>query len=215
MPAPNGPNGFTNQELMVIEAARHIQDGNVVLVGTGLPMVATTFAQKTHAPDLIYVVESGPIAPEVIPTPISVSDPKIMHRAVRLGAKREVLGCILQRGLVDIGFLGGARGFSAGYPMAISACGSTSPGMPSACLTAVWQKTGAQYQHEPKPLACAARSMFSTAAAKLCTAKSRSHRLRSSSGYWSMSSGFRQAITSTGADANCSTDSLAMAARVA
>jgi len=100
---------FTNQELMVIEAARHIQDGYVVLVGTGLPMVATTFAQKSHAPDLIYVVESGPIAPEVIPTPISVSDPKIMHRAVRLGAKREVLGCILQRGLVDIGFLGGAQ----------------------------------------------------------------------------------------------------------
>jgi acyl CoA:acetate/3-ketoacid CoA transferase beta subunit len=100
---------FTNQELMVIEAARHIQDGDVVLVGTGLPMVATTFAQKTHAPGLICVVESGPIAPEVIPTPISVSDPKIMHRAVRLGSKREVLGCILQRGLVDVGFLGGAQ----------------------------------------------------------------------------------------------------------
>ncbi|HSD52241.1 MAG TPA: CoA-transferase [Candidatus Methylomirabilis sp.] len=108
MPA-TASGAFTNQELMVIEAARHIQDGYVVLVGTGLPMVATTFAQKTHAPDLICVVESGPIAPEVIPTPISVSDPKIMHRAVRLGAKREVLGCILQRGLVDIGFLGGAQ----------------------------------------------------------------------------------------------------------
>ncbi|MBI2114548.1 MAG: glutaconate CoA-transferase, partial [candidate division NC10 bacterium] len=65
MPAPNGPNGFTNQELMVIEAARHIQDGNVVLVGTGMPMVATTFAQKSHAPNCICVVESGPIAPEV------------------------------------------------------------------------------------------------------------------------------------------------------
>jgi glutaconate CoA-transferase subunit B len=109
MPEPKRNGDFTNQELMVIEAARHIRDGNVVLVGTGLPMVATTFAQKTHAPALICVVESGPIAPEVIPTPISVSDPKIMHRAVRLGAKREVLGCILQRGLVDVGFLGGAQ----------------------------------------------------------------------------------------------------------
>jgi glutaconate CoA-transferase subunit B len=109
MPRSGAENGFTNQELMVIEAARHIQDGSVVLVGTGLPMVATTFAQKTHAPGLICVVESGPIAPEVIPTPISVSDPRIMHRAVRLGSKREVLGCILQRGLVDVGFLGGAQ----------------------------------------------------------------------------------------------------------
>ncbi len=109
MPEPKRNGDFTNQELMVIEAARHIRDGNVVLVGTGLPMVATTFAQKTHAPDLICVVESGPIAPEVIPTPISVSDPRIMHRAVRLGSKRDVLGCILQRGLVDVGFLGGAQ----------------------------------------------------------------------------------------------------------
>ncbi len=109
MPEPKRNGDFTNQELMVIEAARHIRDGNVVLVGTGLPMVATTFAQKTHAPALICVVESGPIAPEVIPTPISVSDPRIMHRAVRLGSKREVLGCILQRGLVDVGFLGGAQ----------------------------------------------------------------------------------------------------------
>jgi glutaconate CoA-transferase subunit B len=109
MPESKRNGNFTNQELMVIEAARQIRDGNVVLVGTGLPMVATTFAQKTHAPALICVVESGPIAPEVIPTPISVSDPRIMHRAVRLGAKREVLGCILQRGLVDVGFLGGAQ----------------------------------------------------------------------------------------------------------
>jgi acyl CoA:acetate/3-ketoacid CoA transferase beta subunit len=109
MAGPARADGYTNEELMVIEAARHIQDGDVVLVGTGLPMVATTFALKTHAPGLICVVESGPIAPEVIPTPISVSDPRIMHRAVRLGSKREVLGCILQRGLVDVGFLGGAQ----------------------------------------------------------------------------------------------------------
>ena len=33
----------------------------------------------------------------------------MMSRAVRLGTTREVLGCLLQRGLVDIGFLGGAQ----------------------------------------------------------------------------------------------------------
>ncbi len=100
---------FTLQELMVIEAARQIRDGDVVFVGTGLPLLATTFAQRTHAPNLCFVVESGAIAPLVLPTPISVSDPKLMHRAVRLGTLREVLGCLLQRGLVDVGFLGGAQ----------------------------------------------------------------------------------------------------------
>ncbi|MBI4587850.1 MAG: hypothetical protein HY725_03345 [Candidatus Rokubacteria bacterium] len=94
---------------MVIEAARQIRDGDVVFVGTGLPLLATAFAQRTHAPNLCFVVESGAIAPLVLPTPISVSDPRLMHRAVRLGTLREVLGCLLQRGLVDVGFLGGAQ----------------------------------------------------------------------------------------------------------
>ena len=97
------------KELMIIEAARHIADGNVVIVGTGLPMVATTFAFKTHAPNLVVIVESGPIDPVIMKTPISVSDPRAMHQAARLGSLREVLGCVLQRGLVDVGFIGGAQ----------------------------------------------------------------------------------------------------------
>jgi glutaconate CoA-transferase, subunit B len=100
---------WTREELMVIEAARRLRDGEVVFAGTGLPLLATTFAQKTHAPDLVLVVESGSIAPQVLPTPISISDAKCMHRAVRMGSLREVLGAILQRGLVDVGFLGGAQ----------------------------------------------------------------------------------------------------------
>ncbi|MFQ5994904.1 MAG: CoA-transferase subunit beta [Acidiferrobacterales bacterium] len=102
-------NGYELTELMIIEAARHIDNGDVVMVGTGLPMVATTFAIKTHAPDLVAVVESGPIDPIIVQTPISVSDPRVMHKAARLGSLREVLGCVLQRGLVDVGFIGGAQ----------------------------------------------------------------------------------------------------------
>jgi len=93
----------------VIEAARHVRDGDVVFVGTGLPLLAATLAQRTHAPNVVCVIESGVIAPRVRPTPVSVSDPKVMYRAVRLGTLREVLGCLLQRGLVDLGFLGGAQ----------------------------------------------------------------------------------------------------------
>ena len=32
-----------------------------------------------------------------------------MNQAARLGSLREVLGCVLQRGLVDVGFIGGAQ----------------------------------------------------------------------------------------------------------
>jgi glutaconate CoA-transferase subunit B len=101
--------GYSRQELMVIEAARRVRDGDVVFVGTGLPLLATTLAQRMHAPNVVCVIESGVIAPQVRPTPISVSDPKVMYRAVRLGTLREVLGCLLQRGLIDLGFIGGAQ----------------------------------------------------------------------------------------------------------
>ena len=100
---------YTLDELMIIESARHIRDGETVFVGTGMPMVAAMFAQKSCAPHMCFVVETGPISPQVLPVPTSVSDPKAMHRAAKLGTLREVLGCLLQRGLVDVGFLGGAE----------------------------------------------------------------------------------------------------------
>ncbi len=99
----------TRQELMVIEAARRLRDGDAVFVGTGLPFLATTLAQRTHAPHLAMIIESGVIAPVVRHTPISVSDPKVMYRAVKLGTLREVLGTLLQRGLIDVGMIGGAQ----------------------------------------------------------------------------------------------------------
>ena len=96
-------------ELMVVEASRHIADGDIVMVGTGLPMVASLLALKNHAPNMCYVVETGPIAPDVIPTPVSVSDARVVHHAVRAGSLLDALGGVLQRGLADVGFLGGAQ----------------------------------------------------------------------------------------------------------
>jgi len=96
-------------ELMIIEAARHVRDGETVFAGTGMPLVAAMYAQKSHAPNMCFVIETGPIAPQVLPVPTSVSDPKGMYRAAKLGTLREVLGCLLQRGMVDVGFLGGAQ----------------------------------------------------------------------------------------------------------
>ena len=100
---------YSLDELMVIEASRHIADGDIVMVGTGMPMVAGLMALKNHAPNMCFVVETGPIAPEVIPTPISVSDARVMYRAVRVGSLLDSLGGVLQRGLADIGFIGGAQ----------------------------------------------------------------------------------------------------------
>ena len=77
---------FSIEELTVIEASRYINDGETVFAGTGLPLMATMLAQKTHAPHLCFVAETGPIAPIVLPTPLSVSDPRLQYQAVRLGS---------------------------------------------------------------------------------------------------------------------------------
>jgi len=100
---------YTREELMLIEASRFIKSTDTVILGTGLPMVAAIFAQKTHAPDVNFVVESGSIDPILPSAPLTVADPIIGHMAVKTGSLREVLGCLVQRGLVDIGFLGGAE----------------------------------------------------------------------------------------------------------
>ena len=94
---------------MVVEASRYIADGDIVMVGTGLPMVASLLALKNHAPNMCFIVETGTIAPEVIPTPVSVSDARVMYRAVSHGSLLDALGGVLQRGLADVGFIGGAQ----------------------------------------------------------------------------------------------------------
>ena len=39
---------YAREELMSIEASRFIESNDTVILGTGLPMVAAIFAQKTH-----------------------------------------------------------------------------------------------------------------------------------------------------------------------
>ncbi|MFI1769320.1 CoA-transferase subunit beta [Streptomyces sp. NPDC020800] len=97
------------RELLVFEGARQIQDGEIVIVGTGLPLLAGLLAQRTHAPGARLIIESGIVFPDVMPTPVSVVDPRLMRQPSRLGSLVEVLGGFVQRGLVGTGFLGGAQ----------------------------------------------------------------------------------------------------------
>ncbi|MGI5164643.1 CoA-transferase subunit beta [Spirillospora sp. CA-253888] len=97
------------REILAVEGARQIADGDVVIVGTGLPLLAATLAQRTHAPGARLVIESGVVFPRVVPTPVSVVDPRLMHGASRHGSLYEALGGMVQRGLVRTGFLGGAQ----------------------------------------------------------------------------------------------------------
>jgi glutaconate CoA-transferase, subunit B len=99
----------TREEIMVVAGARALNDGDFVLVGVGLPLVASIFAKKTHAPNLKIALEIGIIDPVPVDTPVGIADPRLWYRAEFMGGTLDVLGSILQRGKVDVGFLSGAQ----------------------------------------------------------------------------------------------------------
>ncbi len=98
---------YSPTEMMAVIAARTLEDGRSVFVGTGLPMIAAMLAQRTHAPNLLIVFEAGGIGPQVPTLPISVGDSRTFHRAVAASSMHEVMS-LSQAGYLDYGFLGAA-----------------------------------------------------------------------------------------------------------
>jgi len=98
---------YTPSELMATAGARELQDGEVVAVGLGLPVVATFLAKQTHAPNITILFELGVIDPEPVDCGVGLADPRVWYRANVLSSFVDILGAILHRGRVDVGFLGG------------------------------------------------------------------------------------------------------------
>lgn len=98
---------YTPSELMAVSGARELEDRQVVAVGVGLPMVASFLAKRTHAPDMTIVFEIGVIDPEPVHTGVGLADPRVWYRAKMLSGFADILGSVLHRGRVDVGFLGG------------------------------------------------------------------------------------------------------------
>jgi acyl CoA:acetate/3-ketoacid CoA transferase beta subunit len=93
---------------MAYTAAKLLENGKSVFVGTGLPIIATLFAQKTHAPDILIVFEAGGIGPQMPALAISVGDSRTFYRAVAASSMNDAMS-IAQAGYVDFGFLGAAQ----------------------------------------------------------------------------------------------------------
>ena len=98
---------YTPSELMATAGARELQDRQVVAVGLGLPVVASFLAKLTHAPNMTILFELGVIDPEPIHCGVGLADPRVWYRAKVLSSFVDILGAILHKGLVDVGFLGG------------------------------------------------------------------------------------------------------------
>ncbi len=94
---------------MAVTAAREIADGEIVFAGTGLPMLGTMLAQRTHAPRCCIIFEAGTVASQLAHLPMSVGDPRVMRGAATAAGLHEVFTFVLQAGRVDVGFLSGAQ----------------------------------------------------------------------------------------------------------
>src|SRR5690348_17991958 len=99
---------YNAMELMICCAARFLEDGKTVAVGTGVPCAAAMLAQRTHAPDLVILFEAGGVAPQLPTMPISVGDSRTFHRALMATSMADIMETC-QRGLIDYTFLGGAQ----------------------------------------------------------------------------------------------------------
>ncbi|MCU0848292.1 MAG: 3-oxoacid CoA-transferase [Spirochaetes bacterium] len=99
---------FNSMELMICIAARNLEDGATVVVGTGAPCATAMLAQKTHSPNLCIMFEAGGVAPLLPSMPISVGDSRTFHKAIMASSMPEIMETC-QRGMVDYTFLGGAQ----------------------------------------------------------------------------------------------------------
>ncbi len=95
--------------MMIVAAARELAGQRVCFVGVGLPNIAVNLAARTVAPDLQLVYESGVFGARPARLPLSIGDPTIVTGAVAVTSMLELFGYYLQRGLVDVGFLGAAQ----------------------------------------------------------------------------------------------------------
>ncbi len=97
---------FSTSELMVVAAARELHDGEVAVVGLGIPLLAAALAQRTHAPRLKALNELGAADARPVEPGVGNADPRLWYQAAFFGSFIDVMGTMLHRGIVDVGFLG-------------------------------------------------------------------------------------------------------------
>jgi glutaconate CoA-transferase subunit B len=99
---------YSAMELMICAAAGMLEDGAMVVVGTGAPCAAAMLAQQTTAPNLTLLFEAGGVGPQLPRMPISVGDSRTFYQGLMATSMADIMETC-QRGMVDYTFLGGAQ----------------------------------------------------------------------------------------------------------
>jgi glutaconate CoA-transferase, subunit B len=100
---------LTPEELMTVNAARELRDGQVCLVGVGPPNAAANLARRLHAPGCVLVYESGAIGAQPTRLPLSIGDDDLADTSLELVGVVEMFNFWIGGGRIDVGFLGAAQ----------------------------------------------------------------------------------------------------------
>jgi len=95
-------------ELSICTAACLITDDTTAFIGTGIPMLAASLAQKMHAPNLVTIFEFGGTGGILDVLPLAVGGENTFHRAVAASGICDIVETA-QRGFIEYGFLGCAQ----------------------------------------------------------------------------------------------------------
>ena len=99
---------YNPTELLICLASRLIEDGTTAFIGTGIPMLAASLAQKLHAPNLIPIFEFGGTGALLERLPLAVGEARTFYKAVAASGICDIVETA-QRGFIEYGFLGGAQ----------------------------------------------------------------------------------------------------------
>jgi glutaconate CoA-transferase, subunit B len=100
---------YSKSEIMIAASARQLGGVTNCFVGVGLPNIVCNLAQRTVAPSLQLVYESGVFGARPERLPLSIGDPTLATGSTAVTSMFELFAFYLQAGLIDVAFLGGAQ----------------------------------------------------------------------------------------------------------
>ena len=100
---------YTADEMMIVSAARALNNNDVCFVGIGAPSAACNLARRIGAPDITLIYESGTIGAAPTLLPLSIGDGELCTTALTTVSGPEMFRYWLQGGWITVGFLGAAQ----------------------------------------------------------------------------------------------------------
>ncbi|MGD2205953.1 MAG: CoA-transferase [Anaerolineae bacterium] len=99
---------YNATELLICTASRLMEDETTAFIGTGIPMLAASLAQRQQAPNLVPIFEFGGTGAILEDLPMAVGEARTFHKALAASGICDIMETAT-RGFIDYGFLGGAQ----------------------------------------------------------------------------------------------------------